>query len=104
MQQKWKDDAKALKIVHTSITKFNESLMQCKGAQLELANKTREQVELEKVKLQIIIQRNKQLTSFITNIQTSDARLQNNVDFMVKSHNIPSVGSITKVSSRNQVR
>ena len=52
----------------------------------------------------MIIQSNKQLTSFIANIQVSFVQLYNNMDFMVKSHQIPSFGSITKAKCRNQVR
>lgn len=52
----------------------------------------------------MIIQSNKQLTSFITNIQASYEWLYNSVNFMVKMHNIPLVRSLNEAKCRNQVR
>lgn len=46
---------------------MHEWSMQYKGESLELGKKTRKEVELEKEKVQILIQNNKQLTSFISN-------------------------------------
>ena len=66
--------------------------------------KTRQQAELEKAQVWMIIHSKKNLASFIATTHDSYARLYNSVDFMVKSHNIPSVGSLTKAKRRNQVR
>jgi len=60
--------------------------------------------KLEKAKVQMLIQNNKQLTSFIANTQASYACLYNNLDFLVKPHVILSVGSLTEIKCRNQVR
>ncbi len=50
---------------------------------------------MEKAQMQTLIQNIKQLASFIGNIQSSYARLYNSLDFLVKSHKIQSVGSLT---------
>lgn len=52
----------------------------------------------------MIIQRNKQLASFIANIYVSYALLYNSVDFIVKLHNIALVDSLTDAKRKNQVR
>lgn len=50
-----------------------------KGAPLDLVKKMKLEVELEKVKVQMLIQNNKQLTSFIDNIQASNVWLFSNL-------------------------
>lgn len=104
MHQKYKYNAKYIKVVHTTIIVVHEWSMQYKGALSLLGTKTRQQAELEKSQVWMIIQSNKQLASFIANVQASYARLYNNVDFMEKSHKSPLVGSLTEVRCRNQVR
>jgi len=52
----------------------------------------------------MLIQNSKHLTSFIGNIQVSYARLYNNLDFLVKSHRIPSVDPLIEAKPRNQGR
>ena len=104
MQQKCKYNAKALKVVHTTITFMHEWLMQYKGALHDLGKKTRQEAKLEKEKVCMLIQDNKQLTSFIANIQASYAHLYNSLDFLVKPHMIPSIGSLMEIKHRNQVR
>lgn len=78
--------------------------MQYKGSSSELGKKTRQQAELEKSQVRMLIQSNKQLRSFIVNIQASYAWLYNSVDFMVKSHKILSLGSLTEAKGKNKVR
>lgn len=68
MQNKCKDNAKSLKVVLIAITIMHEWEMQHKGAPPKLVKKTRKDVELEKAWVQMLIQSNKQIASFIANI------------------------------------
>lgn len=102
-QQKWKENAKYLKVFHTTIAIVHEWSMEYKGARLELMKKKMQQTELEKTGVQMLIQCNKELISFIADIQASYAQLYNIVDFMVKSHNIPSVGSLIEAKGKNKI-
>lgn len=61
------------------------------------------QAQLEKERVLILIKNNKHLTSFIGSIQASYVWLYNSLDFLVKAHGIPSVGSLTKAKHRHQV-
>ena len=90
--------------MQSAIISVHEWLLQCKGVPLELGKKERKEVELEKAKVWMLIQNNKQITSFITNTQDSYVRLHNSLDFLVKSNDIPSVSSLTKIKRRNRVR
>lgn len=104
LQQQWKDFFKTLRNVKTAIIIMHEWMMWYKGASLDLGKKMKPQVELKKERVQMLIQSNKQLTSFVSNIHDSYAWLYNNLDFLVKSHMIPSVGSFTKDKPKNKVR
>jgi len=73
MQHKCKENVINIKVVHTTIVVVHEWGVKYRCAPPELVKKTREQVELEKAEVQMLIQRNKQLNSFITNIQESYA-------------------------------
>lgn len=70
MQQKCKDNSKALKVVHTSIVFVHEWSMQYKESLPELAKKTMQHAELEKAQMWMIIQSNKKLAWFIANIHS----------------------------------
>lgn len=50
-----------------------------------------------------MIQNNKQLTSFIGSIQASYVRFYSSLDVLVRTHQIPSIGSLTKAKPKNQV-
>lgn len=52
----------------------------------------------------MLIQKNKQLTSFIGSIQASYVPLFSSLDILVRTHHIPSVGSLTKAKPKNQVQ
>lgn len=67
LKQKHKYYVKNLKVVQSTIVSLHEWSMQYKGVLLELGNKSRKEVELEKPKVQMLIQNNKQLTFFISN-------------------------------------
>ena len=75
--------------------------MQYKGASLDLGKKTKQQVELEKGRVLMLIHNNKIIASFILRIQDSYARLYDSLDFLVNSHWIPSVGSLWEAKPRN---
>jgi len=62
------------------------------------------QSELERERVQTLMQTNKQLASFIGDIQASYVQLFNSLDALVKTCKIPSVGSLTKAKPKNQVR
>lgn len=55
MQHNCKDNAKSLKVVPIAIATMREWEMHHKGAPLELVKKTRQQVELEKAEVQMVI-------------------------------------------------
>lgn len=67
LYQKCKDYVKTFNVVQLIIV--HEFSLQYKGAPLELRKKTRQEAQLEKEKVQILIQNNKQLASFIANTQ-----------------------------------
>jgi len=52
----------------------------------------------------MLIQCNKQPDTFIDNILSSYARLYNNVDYMVKSHKIPSFDTLSEAKGKNVIR
>jgi len=58
---KYKHYVKTLKAMQSAITIVHEWSMQYKGTRLELGKKIRKEVELEKTKVQMPIQNNKQL-------------------------------------------
>jgi len=61
-------------------------------------------LELEKVKVRMLILNYEQLTPFISNIQTSYAQLYNNLDVMVRMHKISSIGSLTEARLKKKIR
>ena len=73
-----------------------------KWAPLDLVNKMKPWVELEKEKVRMLIQNNKQLTSFIGSILASYVWFFSRLDVLVRTHQIPSVDSLTKAKSRNK--
>lgn len=75
--------------------------MQYKGALHEMGKKTRQEEELEKSKVWMIVQNDKQFSSFVSNTQASYAQFYNSLDLFVKLHGIPSVGSLTETKNRN---
>jgi len=77
--------------------------MRYKGAPLDLEKKMKPQVELEKEKVQMLLHNYEQLTSLIGNIQDSYVWLCNSLDVMVRTHMIPSIGSLTDAKTKNQV-
>jgi len=76
--------------------------MRCKGAPLDLVKKMKPWVGLEKVKVHMLIQNNKQLAPSIGSIQASYVWLFSSLDVLVRTHQIPSVGSLTKAKSRTK--
>lgn len=62
------------------------------------------QLELEKSRVWMLIQKNKHIYSFIGDIKAFYARIYNNLDSLVKTPKIPSVGSPIEAKPRNQVR
>ena len=104
LQQQRKEFVKTLKNIQASIAYVQEWTMRYKGEPLDLVKKMKPHVDLEKAKVWMIIQNNKQLTSFIGSIQASYVWLYNILDVLVNTHNIPSVGSLTEAKPRNQVR
>lgn len=104
LQVKCKYFVKTLRNVQAAITFVHEWSIQYKGALLELGKMKMQEVELEKTKVCMLIQNNKQFTSFISNTQASYARFYNSLNFLVKSHEISSFDSLTGIKLRNQVR
>lgn len=90
--------------VQATIFIVQEWTMRHKGELLSFLEKMKPQVELEKARVQIQIQNNKKLDSLISSIHASYVRLYNNLDFMVKIHKIPSIGSLTESKRRHQFR
>ena len=103
LQQQRKEFVKRLKNIQVSISYVQESTMRYKGAPLELVKKMKPHVEMERAKVQMLIQNNKHLTSFIGSIHASYVWLFSSLDVLVKTHNIPSFSSLTKAKSRNQL-
>ena len=101
--QQTKEFVKTLKKIQSSISYVKEWTMRYKGAPFDLVKKMKPQAELEKEKVWMLIQKNKQFTSFIGNIQDSYVWLFNSLDVLVRTHQIPSVGSLTKAKPKNQV-
>lgn len=89
LQQKSKEFFNTLKNVQDAIIVVKEWIIRHKGAVLNLVKKMKLQAELEKEIVQILIQNNKQLTSFIGNIQASYVWLYIILDPMVRMHKIP---------------
>ena len=61
-------------------------------------------VELDKAKVQMLIQNYDQLTPFVSSIHASHAQLYDNLDVMIRMNKIPSIGSLTESKHKNQVR
>lgn len=80
---------------------MHEWTMWYKGEPLDLGKKMKPQVEVVKERVWILIWNNKQLASFIGNIQTSYAQIYNNLDSLVKTHKIPSFGSLAEAKPKN---
>lgn len=104
LQQQYKDFVKTLINVQAAIVVVHEWTMRYEGAPLNLGKKMKPQAKLEKARVRMLIHNNKQLASFIGNIQASYARIYNTLDSLVKTHKIPLVGSLTEAKHRNQVR
>lgn len=77
--------------------------MKYKGPPLDLEKKMNPQEEVEKVKVQMLIQNYEQLSLFIDSIHTWYVQLYTSLDVMVRKHRIPLVGSLTDAKPKNQV-
>ena len=85
---------------HYSCARMDNAI---KGELLDLVKKMKPQAELERARVRLLIQNNKQLASFIDSIQNSYVCFFSGLDVLVKTHKIPSVGSLTKVKPIKQV-
>jgi len=61
------------------------------------------QAELDKAQIHMLIQNYEQLPPLITNIEASYSWLFKSLDVMVRTHKIPSIGSLVQTIKKNQV-
>ena len=89
--------------IDASIAHVQEWIMRYKRAPLYLHNMMKLQAKLEKARIHMLIQNYKKLTPFITNIKASYAWFYKTLEVMVRTHRIPSIGSLNKANKKNQV-
>jgi len=61
------------------------------------------QAEIDKQWILMLIQNYEQLPPLITSIEASYARLLKSMDVIVRTHKIPSIGTLTQAIKKNQV-
>ena len=99
-----KEFVKTIKNIHVAITYVHEWTIWFKGAMLELLKKMKPQEDLEKAKVRMLIHNKKKFASFIGITKAWHVWLYSSLDVLVKTHQIPSINSLTKVKPKNQVR
>lgn len=103
LQQQSIQFVKNTKNIQASIPYVKVWTMWHRGAPLDLVKKMKPWVELEELKVRMLIYNNKQLTSFNGSIQASYVGLYSTLDVLVRTHQIPLVDSLTKDKPKNQV-
>lgn len=68
MQKRSRENVKVLKLIHAAINTIQEWGNKYKEAPIDLARKTRQEAELEKVKVKMLIQSKKPLGTCVANI------------------------------------
>lgn len=103
LQQWRKNLVQTLREIHVSIVHVQDWKMRYKGALLYFPKMTKPQAKLDKANVWMLIQNYEQLSPFINNIQASYALLYKSLDVMVRTHMIPSIGSLTEAKHKNQL-
>lgn len=103
LQLQWREFVTALKNVQAAIIYVHDWIMWYKEAPLTIVKMMKPQAKLEKEKVRVLIQNNKQLATFITNTQDAYSWFYNSLDLILRTHKIPSVSPITHTKSKHQV-
>lgn len=102
-QQQCAKKTQTLKYIHTFIVHVQEWKMRYKGAPLYFHKMMKLQVELDKAWIQMLVKNYEHLPLLITNLESSQAQLYMSLYVIVKTHWIPSIGTLTQPMRKNQV-
>ena len=102
-QQQCIKTTQTLKDIHVVIMHVHEWTMRYNGPPLYFHKMMKMQAELDKVGIQILIRNYEHLHPLITSIEASYAMLCRSLDVIVRTHNIPSIRTLTQAMRKNQV-
>jgi len=95
--------SQTLKGIHAAITHVQEWTMRHKGDPLYFHKIMKPWVELDKALIQMLIWNYENLPLLITSIEASYAQFFKSLHVIVRTHKIPSIGSLAQAIKKNQV-